>query len=118
MTDEKHFWGPAIWKTIHSMAMTYEPKHRESFKMFIYSLTELLPCNECRENWKKNLNLYPIDDYLKTSDNLFFWTYLQHNAVNKEINLKMGRQSKFSPLYKDVKHHYYTMLKGCQNCRI
>ena len=106
------FAGPNIWATIHSEAVTYTPENAEAFRAFIYSQTSLLPCEKCRKHFKENLNNYPLDDYLDSNHNLFFWTYLIHDIVNKSLGKK-------SPPYDQVKRKYFDALASeCKGCKI
>ena len=106
------FWGPPTWKTIHSFAAAYNPKHAEAFKMFMYSMIELLPCEKCRLNLAEKLGKYPIDRYLSSNHELFYWTYILHDAVNQH-------NRKISPPYDEVKASYFDALgQECKECRI
>ena len=108
----KDFWGKSVWMTIHSQSVTYTPDKAEAFKSFISSLTKLLPCKDCQKHLKENLQKYPIDYYLDNNDNLFFWTYLLHDAVNKSVGKK-------SPKFDIVKKQYYDALQEeCANCNL
>lgn len=116
----RSFWGPQFWSSIHSIAAVYRPEKEEAFMNFITSLTDLLPCDQCRENLKGNLVKYPPTNYLRNNHDLFFWTYLLHDAVNQEHNKhKPQEPKKYSPPFEDVKKFYYKALaedcKACEN---
>jgi hypothetical protein len=85
---ERGFWGPSIWNFIHLTAITYKPTDRLSYKNFIYSLPQLLPCENCCKHLSANLKTLPIDNSLDNSSNLFIWTYNLHDLVNKQLNKK------------------------------
>lgn len=115
----KCFWGPPAWTTLHSIAVTYEPQHAESFKMLITSLLNLLCCIECRTNLRNNLRALPIDRYLGSNESLFYWTYLLHDKVNREISKKYNIEKK-SPPYEYVRKYYFDKVNdsGCTNCTL
>lgn len=108
---DNKFWGPCFWRTIHSFAASYRPTPhvKKAFKQFIYSLHGIIPCRMCREHYSKNLQQLPLtDEYLKNSHNLFLWSYLLHDLVNKQLN-------KVSPSFESVKIQYFndTVCKSC-----
>lgn len=108
----KEFWGPAFWKTIHSLAIAYHPNQKQYFKQYMNNLTYVLPCEVCREHLKNNLKILPMDSYLDNNHQLFLWSYLLHDLVNKQLGKK-------SPPFNVIKQAY---LKGmgpdCQVCKI
>jgi len=112
------FWGPHYWTVIHSIAASYRPEKATAFMNFIHSLTFLLPCDQCRENLKANLAKYPPEPYLRNNNDLFFWTYLLHDAVNQEHNReKPTEPKKYSPPFENVKKFYYSALgEDCKAC--
>lgn len=99
---EKSFWGPPTWCTIHSATPNYTPENRLSFKQFIYSLPELLPCKYCRDHLTQNLQTIPLTDKsFQNNETLFMWTYFLHDLVNKQLRKKP------SPAYSIAKKYYF-----------
>jgi len=95
------FWGPALWKMIHSSAFIYHPSNKHSYKSFIESLPYLLPCEFCRKHLKNNLKTLPLtENNLQNNHTLFYWTYILHDIVNLQLN-------KSSPSYNDI-HYLYS----------
>ena len=80
-------WGNHFWNTMFSTAFTFpdEPDtyQKETYKKFFLSFEEVLPCETCRVNFKKHLNIYPIDDFLSNPDDLFQWVLNMRNLVLK-----------------------------------
>ena len=108
----KFFWGPALWKSIHSLAAAYTPDQRKEYKKFIYSLQFLLPCNYCKKHLQQNLRKINIDYYLSNNHTLFLWTYFLHDIVNKALG-------KVSPPYDIVKTAYFKgMGPECTSCKL
>ena len=108
----KTFWGAPLWRTIHNLAASYTPEKKKEFKVFINSLTTLLPCEKCQQNLKKNLKKLKVDDYLDNNHQLFLWSYFLHDMVNKELGKK-------SPPYVDVKAFFFKSLgSDCISCKL
>ena len=82
-------WGPFFWHTIHITALGYSNKptyaQKKAAKEFFTSLTVLIPCPVCREHYAKHVETYPITPHLDSRDDLFKWTVVLHNAVNKDL---------------------------------
>ncbi len=82
-------WGPFFWHTIHIVAMGYpeEPTytHKKAAKEFYESLQVLVPCPICREHYAQHLKELPITPHLDSRKDLFKWTVVLHNRVNKDL---------------------------------
>ncbi len=82
-------WGPFFWHTIHITALGYpkEPTyaHKKAAKEFFESLQFLIPCPICREHYQQHLEKYPLTPHLDRRSDLFRWTVLLHNEVNKML---------------------------------
>ena len=82
-------WGPSIWKSLHTIAVAYEPtkKNKERYKRFFTSIQHVLPCPQCRAHYRQHLLKYPLSpDVLASKQALFHWTVDIHNAVNAQNN--------------------------------
>lgn len=84
---EPSVWGPAIWKTIHFVALAYptEPTQEDmdTYKTFYLTLGKVLPCQKCRQNFNQHLQDFPIEPALQNTNTLFEWTVRVHNSVNR-----------------------------------
>ena len=82
-------WGPFFWYTIHITALGYPTQpsyaHKKAAKEFYESLKFLLPCPICKEHYITHLEKYPITPHLDRRSDLFRWTLLLHNEVNKSL---------------------------------
>lgn len=82
-------WGPFFWHTMHITALGYpqEPTytHKKAAKEFFESLQVLIPCPVCREHYADHLKELPITPHLDSRKDLFKWTVVIHNAVNKDL---------------------------------
>ena len=83
-------WGPVFWNTIHIIALAYpkQPSYadKKAAKDLFESLTFLLPCPICRVHLKEHLAKNPISPHLDRKEDLFKWTVVLHNEVNKSLN--------------------------------
>ena len=80
----------------------YQKKYQKIYKkIYIYFslLQKLLPCPSCKDNYKKHLVKYPLNNRLKTKKDVVTWLVDIHNEVNK-----MNNKSIMS--YKDVITYY------------
>ena len=105
-------WGPVGWAFLHSVTFGYpEVPTREdadAYRIYFQSLGSVLPCDKCRINYKKNLEIHPIEKYLGSRKDLAYWGYLLHEMVNDELGVK--DRLKFEDVWK-----YYESMRseGC-----
>jgi len=82
-------WGKTAWKFIHSVALTYpnnpSDTEKQAMENFIFSLQYLLPCAQCRNNFKLELQKYPLGNNIKNKQSLNVWLTKVHNEVNKRL---------------------------------
>ena len=81
-------WGPHAWIFLHSITFDYPDNPtkevKEKYKGFFESLQDILPCEKCRNHYKKNIKKYPLNEYvLKNRKNLIEWLIDLHNIINK-----------------------------------
>ncbi len=85
-------WGPFFWHTMHITALGYPSKpsfaEKKAAKEFFESLKFLIPCPICKEHYKEHFEKHPITPYLDTRQDLFRWTVILHNEVNKMLGKK------------------------------
>lgn len=82
-------WGPKVWYTLHLFAAGYpdEPNEVDKYNMkqFVMFFAELLPCPQCRNEFKKLLIEIPVDSYLDSNETMEDWIHNVHNRVNKRL---------------------------------
>lgn len=109
----KNIWGKYFWKTIHITALSYPSnptlEEKATYKSFYYILGDILPCKKCSINYKRHLEEIPIFQYLESKQELFKWTIMLHNIVNREL----GR-SQWNMEYAQM---YYTNLQEHENIK-
>lgn len=85
----KKVWGKYFWSTLHITALAYPSKptieDRETYKTFFTIFGNILPCKKCTINYNRHLVELPIFPYLESRDELFKWTIMLHNIVNREL---------------------------------
>jgi len=119
MSSNKDFIGPPTWTVLHSFAAAYTSDQRKVFRGFIKSLGKLFPCSICRSNWKKKLEILPLEPYLGNNNDLFFWTYCIHDMVNEAITDSDPSNPKSSPPYDQVKFSYFQKMgEFCEDCNV
>ena len=68
-------WGNCGWQFLHYISLGYSNRptqeDKEHYRNFMVELGFVLPCEECRENFKNHYKKYPIDNYLNNSTELF-----------------------------------------------
>lgn len=114
----RDFWGDPEWKAFHTKCAVYKAEKAAIMKTYVYALAELLACEDCGKHFLKNLEKFPIDNFLGNNHDLFFWSYLIHDAVNSQINEQNPRKpKKISPPYDKVKAYYFKALgEDCKVC--
>ena len=84
--DQK-IWGPSAWEFLHSIAFAYPENPTQEDKTaannFIHSFACMLPCSVCKDHFKSNIKVLPVD--VSTREKFFDWTVQLHNLVNKQL---------------------------------
>ena len=106
-------WGPSGWNLFHNVAIGYKPtrENKARYRAFYESFKQILPCKYCRQSYSTFFDATPIDRFLVSSEQLFYWTYLMHNKVNDKLR-KQGFLTTPNPSYQEIKKQYQ---KGCYN---
>ena len=74
-------WGKAGWIFLFSIALTYELKNKDIYKNFFISIEDILPCNSCRKNYKKNINDLN-NTVFNSKENLLNWLLNIKNEIS------------------------------------
>ena len=81
-------WGPITWRTMHAFAWEADRRNTEetkkAFIQFMHTLTDLLPCDICRQHMNDYIKDHPIPLI-----NFFAYTVEFHNSVNNRLGKKM-----------------------------
>ena len=117
---EANVWGPGAWLFLHSITLNYPDNpsiyEKKIYKDFFNSLTNILPCDICRQNYKKHIQKFPIKFFLNSKIDLTKWLVKIHNLTNIDLNKSTISYNSFIKLYKNLysksKFNYYILL-GC-----
>ena len=87
-------WGPHGWRFLHYMTLGYPNKPTENdkkiYRNFIETFKEIIPCNLCKNHFKKNLLVHPLtDNVMSNTLNFINWSIDMHNEVNKSNNKRI-----------------------------
>lgn len=117
----KDLAGPPHWAVMHFDAASYDGSSEQAiaYVNLVKAIAVLFPCKMCRENMNRHLSILPVDKYLDSKHNLFFWSYTLHDLVNKDHNVhKPQNPPKISPPYDDMKAFYFKALDDeCKDCK-
>lgn len=106
----KNFWGRILWGVIHILSYTLRQGKEEFFKEYLFLLTKILPCNECKKNLEYKLMHHPPDMYMNSSDipkSSFYYSYILHDLANQDITQKNpSLPPKISPPYETAIQKY------------
>lgn len=79
-------WGQYLWRTLHTITYTFDPKMpsnlREKYIRFFHVLKDFIPCPICRAHYTKRCDSNPPEKNMKTTDMLVSWLNNLHNEVN------------------------------------
>lgn len=106
----KDFWGRPQWGTIHILCYTLQPGKEKFLEEYLFLLTKLLPCDECKKNLEYKLIHHPPHQYIKSSNvsqTAFYYSYILHDLANQDITLKNPNlRPKISPPYETALDKY------------
>ena len=116
-------WGPHTWKFVESVYHSFPsipsaewgPEELETvtnIATFFQTLSSVLPCQKCREDYKKFLETYPIENSLNDSEDLWLWIFHLRKNMNpnlaKLVHLSPGLTLQQSKAYFQLPHQVQT----------
>ncbi len=79
-------WGQYLWRLLHTITYTYDPKMPQEligkYIRFFHVLKDFIPCPICRNHYTERCNKNPPERNMKTTDELVSWLNNLHNEVN------------------------------------
>jgi hypothetical protein len=80
-------WGPHAWIFLHSVTLSYSNcptnNEKQNMKKFMNSVGKILPCEKCRNNFKKHILKHELNNnVLNSKKSLVKWMLNMHNEVN------------------------------------
>jgi len=107
-------FGPIYWSMISIISYGYPeyvPPTQEGLQLkndtytFFKSLGSMLPCSECKQHYKQNLDLLELENSLDSREQLTKFVYNLHNLVNLQTNVPQNKW----PTYEEVSEKYNAM---------
>ena len=95
------FFGPSMWKTLHSVTFSYplnpSEQDKENYTTFFKSVGPVVPCPKCAVHYQQYLSVH--EPKVESREALTKWLYDLHDLVNR-------RSGKESPSFDEVKKMY------------
>lgn len=96
-------WGPAFWKSLHSVAsqVSKNPSEAERAGLvaFFESLRYALPCNMCKHDYHTILARHPVYPHTASKEALSEWVWRLHNTVNQKLDKNLFPFAIITALY-------------------
>ena len=103
---DNKIWGPYFWFTLHTITLAFpdNPNYitKRHYNEFFLSLQNVLPCNVCREHYRKHLQEYPISAHLDNKESIVKWCYNLHNRVNQSLGKPDFAYDEFREKYRKI----------------
>jgi hypothetical protein len=96
---ENKEWGPFVWSILHALAekagkvvfQLYESDERRAWIQLLKATSEMLPCSDCREHYKKWIDTHPVSSiqtmpYAEVKNWIRKWLWELHQDVNTRLD--------------------------------
>ena len=82
-------WGPPLWNEMHTVTFEYpiNPDQQDKYNIINYfrGIVHVLPCEKCRDHYQSELELYPVENFVNSKEELSRWLIDLHNRVNARL---------------------------------
>jgi hypothetical protein len=115
-------WGPILWNIIHGLAekaeksIIHEDEIRE-WQKFVKAIGEVLPCDICRDHYKRYTAQNPFTQITKipfnqVKDFVKHWVWNLHNEINVGNDKPVFEYSLLAETYSTInlEDQYYRLL--------
>ena len=96
-------WGPSTWIMLHLLTLSYPENPSnvdiENHRNFLLSLSDVLPCSECRTHFKGHLKKCALGNALRSKNDYVRCVWRMHNEVNPEKAISF---EEFIKLYEEI----------------
>jgi hypothetical protein len=97
-------WGPKGWFFLDTIILAYpnnpNDEQKKNYAEFFYSLSNILPCQKCLNNYKHHLKIEPLtDDNLSSRKKLVEWWLKIHNLSRLDLNKDLIKYDDFLKYY-------------------
>lgn len=102
MIDQKDFWGPKLWKLMHTISY-FAPEElsdlqiREYYYFYTFVVTRCIMCIKCQIHYRKMLQRIQFDGF--TKNNLINYVIELHNTVNRRLRKKQLTRNDVDIIY-------------------
>ncbi len=79
---DPQYWGKSGWIFLNSIALTYNPEHKDKYRILMQQLPYILPCKTCGNNLKKNM--VDLEEALENKQSLLNWLLKIRNEIYEE----------------------------------
>jgi len=96
-------WGQYLWRLLHSITYSYDPKMSDELKgkyiRFFHVLKDFIPCPVCRQHYTERCTRNPPEKNMKTTDELVSWMSNLHNEVNAGLGKPLVSRKQADAFY-------------------
>ena len=101
-------WQNLTWTVFHFISLRYNPEQSEHYIRFFKTFQIIIPCKICRTHFNQKISEEGMgieENILK--GNIFNWTILLHNNVNKLNNKKEWSFEQANSFYNKLFYHNF-----------
>ena len=114
-SNDPRYIGPGYWASFHRRS--YHANTREQKYVVAQSIVRditFFPCNVCREDSLKYLEMYPIEESIEINNefSLFIWTVDFHNWVNNKLGKRQVSELEAIEMWSDKN---ICLKKSCES---
>lgn len=119
MKNSLYIYGPKIWLIIHKYAINADNNIdlKNNYVELINYINILFPCNICKIHFNEHRKLFLFEKY----NNIFKWSYILHDNVNKMYNKKSPNINTLYDYYNNINITilinaiFHTLFTFCSN---
>jgi len=126
MSLTPNIWGPSTWIMLHLLTLSYPENPTnidiENHRNFLLSLSDVLPCSECRTHFKGHLKKCALHSALRSRNEYVKCVWRMHNDVSPEkaisfdefirIYEEILKMDGFNPIKINNTKKFYKYLSG------
>lgn len=114
-------WGPYAWFFLHITTLNFSRDRKKGYMCFFKSLSDVLPCGSCRDNYKKIISnpdpkLRLTQDVFRSRTSVARWLFRVHLRVQSDIYEKT-KNTRDKPKYKDTKKDFVRAMNEYEKYR-
>lgn len=104
MIDQKDYWGPKLWKLMHTISY-FSPENfteinrREYYYFYTFVIPRCIMCIKCQIHYRKMIERLQFDG--NTKNDLINYIIELHNTVNRRLRKKQLVRNDVDRIYSD-----------------